>query len=198
MSNKLLVIVGESNFARIARRLEEQGGSVLMAEPSSFNRERDVTIDLFASPKLVPRGRWLEAGGTKLGNRAYLLRPTTKPTGDKAWDSARGLFQSLILEEKYEFQIGWQSMTCRGPLLTEKGVIIYVPSLEAMAGALTRAFTWAIERVNLTLYERGDPFRLKDNNVPLLVEYTMRDLKTGDVVRHNTRAGMKADIMTGF
>lgn len=197
MSNKSSVMVTERNFVSVAKRLKEQGGSILLVRPSSFNREKDVTIDLFASPKLIPKGRWLEAGCTKTSNRAYLLRPIPEPTGNQSWDLARTLFQELILEERYQFKISMQSMTCLGPIGRE-GVVIYVPSPEAMAGALVRAFTWAIERINLTLYERGDPFRLKDDNVPLLVEYTMRDLKTGEVVRHNTQAGMEADVLTGL
>ncbi|HRZ30497.1 MAG TPA: hypothetical protein P5274_02430 [Candidatus Paceibacterota bacterium] len=195
------ITVTKQNLNEVSQRLEKEKGAILVAKPGpgSFSDSiEDVSSYLFFHPEI--EGGRLNTGANE-GNRDYLLRPIPPPTGnntgDLAWNLARSLPQRLNLSNQYEFRIGGQPPISMGAL-TRSGVTIYIPPEFSVGEAFFSALKHFVDPINKALEEESVPFCLTEEHLTLIVNYTINDLETGEVLRHNTQAGIKADSITGF
>jgi len=196
-------VVTRENTKEVAEMLRNSGGTILITEAgplSSFpGAILDVHLSLFGHASI--RGPWLNAkrvveAEKQTGwenDRDYLLRPIPESSGDAEWDTERESFEKMTLGGCFHFQIGFQ-MVCIRSLEYDRGLILYVPPGRSMKKAFSFALKGFTREVNLWLEREGKAFRFDDGHITEIVNYAVRDLENGEVLKRNVRAGVDADL----
>ena len=210
--------ITRNNVDEIAGKLERREGRVIIAQPGPWSghswpeRKRvvsDIEIVLYDHPTIAPFSKDNETlflrtkRGSEMRNgtawqtewesdRNFWLRHAEGKSGDSTYDLCSGLFSSLPLENGYEFKINFQSETGIA-LFSEPGVsrAFYIQRKMPLGPAFRQGLVFMIN-----LFNKHNPHNpVLGRDIPKIIEYVSRDLKTGEVLAENIRAGQAADAL---
>lgn len=207
MSGSDFIILSPRTIEAVSTKLDDEGGKILVGEPGSHSHPGSATnvqITLFSEKGLsinssraylsAPRGS--DGRGWQTGwedDRNWRLRKPLALTRSSLVNRARNFLQVLPLSNGFQFEIHFQPVVGEH-LNLETGTTVYIPK---DASLLEQAFRFVLVK---TLCMLDLPLRqqFQQRHVESIVEYAMRDLRTGETLRRNIAAGQAADALIGL
>lgn len=175
--------------AKDVRKELLSGGHIIIAAPGS-GCVGDIEINFYHRPRINRKGDVLNCKRSKEQGRAYLLRLRQEKSFNTLSDFCKNFFERLYVGF-YDFEINPQCCTSRG-LFEKNGITIYVSHQKSFPSAFRYALKHMIEQEG-SYHESYSIPAPNEEHLGVIIEYVMKDLKTGDVLKKNISAGEEAD-----
>jgi hypothetical protein len=179
--------LGEESYPEIMRKLNSQGGNLLIAEPESAfyrNEPQDARFFFLVSPHLDKTGGVY--GGDSANGREYLLEPDS-PSSDNRYDQAIQVLEHLKADG-FRFRIGPVTIAGMNPCFSAHGVTYFFQDAKDTRTALYTSIDLMARKIR----EAGNG-HLTSQGICSIVDYAMEDLKTGAVMNKNAQGMKTAD-----
>lgn len=200
------VVVTKENFKETAHKLKGVGGIIIICRGDGWTG--NLCMELFARATICPNSMTVNSNhGSKVINgekwqtgwendRSYSLRQKPKPSGDSILDSARDFFQCLKIGDNLQFFISPQCISSMG-CDPEQSLVVYIPKGVSPKNGLSYILEQMTGLFNETKAEKVG-FRLTPEHTEQMLSYILKDLDTGEVLKHNAQAGRDADAVVGL
>jgi hypothetical protein len=202
------IIITPENIKGLSSELDSGKGNILFLSGIGSSKIRFPEAEISVYFKRKVKDGWLHSRDEQ--NRDYTLREKRiypeikKEDYDKATfrerlnidsmlqhKSASSFFEKLDVGN-YEFQIHSAMINGRGILGYE--IALYSKNLEA---AIEYALSEGVSKVNRLLEKDNKPL-IPQKEIASIMDYIRTDLKSGETLKKNIRAGMDADAYCGL